>query len=266
MHTRTAFLLAAALGAALIASGCSSSSQAAAPSPEVVALQSSVAALTGRVTTLEGQFAGVDASLQTLEALPGTTVEIQAELAAVRASIRDTVRLRAPTGQRKARFGSFAAAAEQGQEVGTVLQLLPADKPAYASTGASLSSTTGFLFSVSHAAVPVAIDPVTPLYYASTDCTGQGYVGFDDISFLGASKGTAFRLPAADPSDPQWYYQVPAGSPQVPVAFGSRRHDDTTCEVVSSSTVGYAVQSNDPEVSGVPSGKFPEVLDVGPTG
>lgn len=266
--SKTYGLLVGLVAGALIS--CTGSSDAAGgpTTVEFKALQDQVAALTARVTTVEGQFAGVDAQLQALETLPGTTAELQAALAEIRASIRDTVRLRPAAALAGAKGGARAASAQAAlpAEVGTLIGLTPGDVPAFAATGISLFSTTGYMYSLPSAGSSVWANPVSAIHYASADCSGQGYVSEGDVSELGASKGTVFGIQGPESDQAQWFFRVPRGAAAVDFSFSSKRTNTAFCQAVGGSGRGYAVQGNDPVVTGVPSGPFSSAVDVGPTG
>ena len=161
--------------------------------------------------------------------------------------------------------GGFAkAAAQDGKLLGTTLGF---DAPPHLSSYIQVKSQQGYLFSVPNTGTGVAGPTNHEIFYASNDCSGQGYM--NGISDYGAQQGYVFAITANGGTtwdNPAQFYYVPAGSLRVgPINFNSRRGSlEEFCAATSGTeTSAFPALSNDAAVTGVDSGPIKLPVTVG---
>jgi len=157
-----------------------------------------------------------------------------------------------------------------GQDLGTLLGYIPANVPVYESTMFSVRSPKGYLYAVPSgpsASGQTAINQEPYVFFESTDCTGQAYAG-PFVSRYGAEQGTVFRIGAGSMNEiidnPQQYFYVPAGSPQLLITAVSRMDTLGNCIYPNEFHIpyGFAALPNDPEITGVQSAPIPTPIQL----
>ena len=114
-------------------------------------------------------------------------------------------------------------------------------------------SSTNYLFSVFPSGEVYVENK--PIYFSSTDCTGQGYVSSDD----GIGGGPSQRVF----SNPLGLYYVPAGNVVSTTFRKSVSNTLGICSQVSQSAPMYQVMPNDPVITGMSSGTFTGPITIG---
>ncbi|MDQ2069296.1 hypothetical protein [Natronospira bacteriovora] len=210
----------------------------------IVALEDQVADLEDRVTSLE----------QGIHPGPLTRVRVGG----------------AGSGGAAAGLVSAAGAAGEPVDVGQAVHHLP-QQEFRRSSSYEVVSNEGYLFELPARAeaVEISIGRVGQIEYDAPDCQGSPYIR--EIGTAGAAQGYVFRQRTdADPfgEDPENYWMVPAGSGWSnfqAYSYWDNNSNDCTNRAEPWSVQGVPIQLNDPDVTGVPSGRMmgPTIMGLG---
>lgn len=174
--------------------------------------------------------------------------------------------------------GGAKAVSAGARQLGTAVGFLPADVPLHRANRFSIKSERGYLYFVPNDnSSPSGVTHIgglqdggsaAPLFYASADCTGQGFVSTQFLGDYGASQGIVFRLGAGEfneiNDDPNQFFYVPAGTARVTgIAYLSQTNSITKCTVESGVISGYPAIVNDPAVTGVESAPIEIPVTIG---
>lgn len=184
----------------------------------------------------------------------GSLAQLEARVAALEANQNRA--FAAPAG--------VAKAASDGKFLGATMgfNTLPSQ-----SSSIEVKSANGYLYSVPNTGEGVTGPTNHEVFYASADCSGQGYMS--GISDYGAQQGYVFALTANGGTtwdDPSQFYYVPAGSVRAgPINVQSRRAnlEEGCVSVANTENIAYPALLNDPEVTGVDSGPIKLPITVG---
>lgn len=260
---KTLSLVAGVLLGAMI--GCTGSSDAGGTNPDIDLLKTQVAALQTSVTTLQGT-TGTQAT--TIAALEVDVTALEAAVASIeRAALGAQVYAVAvgPSAPKRSRL-SFKALAPTDPAIGTYMGH-NATKLAAATT-MQLTSPKGFYFEVPTDAGSVGPAPtfLGDVLYESFDCTGPAFLKQGNaISPYGARQGVVTRI-GSDVAAAASYAMVVPGTAQTLVSFNSFKSSPSGCVTTPGAQFGFAIVSNDPNISGVSSGSLASDITVGPGG